>query len=40
MEKPDPTPVFAFDQGESTQAASSPSQMLRLLLAPLLSLLS
>lgn len=40
MEKPDPTSVFVFDQEESTQDASSPSQMLRLLLAPLLSLLS
>ena len=32
-EKPDPTPVFAFSQEESAKAVSSPSQMLRLLLA-------
>ena len=32
-EKPDPTPVFAFGQEESAKAVSSPSQMLRLLLA-------
>lgn len=40
MEKLDPTRVFVFDQEESTQAVSSPSQMLQFLLAPLLSLLS
>ena len=33
MEKPDPTPVFAFGLEGSAKAVSSPSQMLRFLLA-------